>query len=119
MELGVEGRALLLSIMVVSLTTGACTTQAPATINSSTTSQSAFVTVTQDLDIPWALAFLPDGSFAFTERPGNLRAADSQGKLGPEAIRVDGVTAQGEGGLLGLALHPDFGSNHLLYVYHT
>ncbi len=71
--------------------------------------------VASDLDIPWEIAFLPDGDFLVTERPGQLI------RIGEDkvAIPIEGVRHQGEGGLLGLALHPDFEQNNLLYLYLT
>jgi len=71
--------------------------------------------VAQDLDIPWEVAFLPDGEMLITERPGKLL------KIGEDrnVIEIQGVQHVGEGGLMGLALHPDFGKNQLLYLYFT
>lgn len=72
--------------------------------------------VAQDLEIPWEIAFLPDGSLLVTERPGRLvRILSTERKT----IQVEGVEHVGEGGLLGLALDPDYQNNHLLYLYHT
>ena len=73
------------------------------------------VVVAQDLKIPWALAFLPDGDILVTERPGTLRRIGQNGAV----ITVEGVTHVGEGGLLGLALHPKFKENSWLYLYLT
>ncbi|MBI3251490.1 MAG: PQQ-dependent sugar dehydrogenase [Candidatus Andersenbacteria bacterium] len=71
--------------------------------------------VSDSLDIPWEIAFLPDGSLLVTERPGKLL------KIGTNkiAIPIQGVLHRGEGGLLGLALHPDFARNNLIYLYLT
>jgi len=71
--------------------------------------------VAQDLDIPWEIAFLPDGDLLITERSGSLL------RLGKDnaSISVEGVAHIGEGGLLGLALHPDFEQNNTLYLYLT
>jgi glucose/arabinose dehydrogenase len=78
------------------------------------------VAIAKNLDIPWSLAFLPDGSIIFTERQGRIKLIDAKEGLLPQPLRVmDEVAHVGEGGLLGLALHPNFISNHLLYVYHT
>ncbi len=68
-----------------------------------------------DLNIPWEIAFLPDGSMLVTERSGNLL------KIGQDRIKipVQGVNHIGEGGLLGLALHPGFASNNFIYLYLT
>ena len=76
--------------------------------------------VATGLEIPWALDFLPDGVILFTERPGKVRLIDSSGNLQskPVATLTD-VKPIGEGGLLGLALHPDFVNNHFVYLYYT
>jgi glucose/arabinose dehydrogenase len=69
----------------------------------------------QDLTIPWEIVFLPDGDMLVTERPGQvLRIGDDR-----RAIPLEGVEHTGEGGLLGMTLHPDFGSNNQLYLYYT
>jgi len=71
--------------------------------------------VAQNLEIPWEIAFLPSGEILVTERPGRLL------KIGQDktVIEVSGVRHIGEGGLLGLALHPDFANNQLIYLYLT
>src|SRR3989338_1427956 len=87
---------------------------------SSDNSVSAVSVIAQQLDTPWALAFLPDNSILFTERPGRIRFIDNSGKLDLTPITtVAGVKEIGEGGLLGLTLHPDFSTNHYLYLYYT
>ena len=77
-------------------------------------------TVARGLEVPWEIAFLPDGRALVTERPGRVRLLTKAGRLrrGPAArIRV---SADGEGGLLGLALDPRFGSgNRFVYLYYT
>jgi aldose sugar dehydrogenase len=75
--------------------------------------------VAAGLEIPWGVAFLPDGDILVTERPGTVRAV-RDGRLADEPVaRVDGTVHQGEGGLLGIALHPEFERNRLAYVYYT
>lgn len=72
------------------------------------------------LEIPWALAFLPDGQVLVTERPGKVRLINSQGELQKEPIYIVGVVkADGEGGLLGVAIDPNYRSNHFIYLYYT
>lgn len=71
--------------------------------------------VTQGLKIPWEMVFLPDGDLLVTERPGTLKRIGRDGAV----IPVDGVAHRGEGGLLGMALHPRFIDNHLVYLYLT
>ncbi len=73
--------------------------------------------VAQNLEIPWALAFAPDGRLFVTERPGRLRVL-KEGKLHLVGTLAE-VVHIGEGGLMGLALHPRFAQNHLLYVCYT
>jgi glucose/arabinose dehydrogenase len=76
-------------------------------------------TVVGGLEVPWALAWAPDGRLLFTERPGRLRAV-ADGQLLPEPLAVlPASRATAEGGLMGLALAPDFASSGALYVYYT
>ncbi|MCH8860625.1 MAG: PQQ-dependent sugar dehydrogenase [Thaumarchaeota archaeon] len=74
-------------------------------------------TIAENLEIPWAIAFSPDGRIFFTERVGALRVIED-GQLNPEPVTSIDVGA-GEGGLLGLALDPSFEQNHYLYLYYT
>lgn len=71
--------------------------------------------VANKLDIPWEIAFLPDGDLLVTERPGTLRRIGEDGQV----FTIEGVEHAGEGGLMGLALHPDFADNRQLYLYLT
>lgn len=76
--------------------------------------------VTENLDTPWAMVFLPDKSMLVTERPGRVRLVDSNGNLRSEAVAVIGNAKEiGEGGLLGIVLHPDFSANNYVYLYYT
>lgn len=72
-------------------------------------------TVLRDLDIPWALGITPDGTMLITQRAGQLLRVDDD----RTPIQVSGVAHEGEGGLLGLALHPDFAKNGQVYLYMT
>lgn len=74
--------------------------------------------VTKDLDTPWALAFLPDKRMLVTERPGRLVQVESDGGKKTVAT-LSQVEEVGEGGLLGITLHPEFTSNHFVYLYYT
>ncbi len=74
-------------------------------------------TVTEGLEYPWGLAFLPDGRMLVTERPGRLRLVDADGRLHPQPVSgVPAVAAVGQGGLLDVALHPDFARNRWIYL---
>ncbi len=71
--------------------------------------------LTKDLESPWGLAFLPDGGMLVTERPGRLRVI-RDGKLDPKPIEgLPDLVSTGISGLFGLALHPDFARNRLVY----
>ncbi len=78
--------------------------------------------VAENLEVPWSIAFAPDGRIFFTERPGRVRVIEN-GKLKEKPIHVFAdVELDGETGLMGMALHPDFSENRLMYfayVYDT
>ena len=76
-------------------------------------------TVATGLEIPWEIAFMPDGRALVTERPGRVRLLDADGKLQADPVAEVDVSEQGEGGLLGLALDPQFRDNRLVYLYFT
>lgn len=76
-------------------------------------------TLVTGLEVPWEIVFLPDGRALVTERPGRVRVISAAGELlGRPAAEVP-VSALGEGGLLGLALDPEFERNDLVYTYYT
>jgi len=76
----------------------------------------AFTTriVASGLEIPWGMAFLPDGALLVTERPGRMRIVRN-GVVSAPVQGVPPVDAAGQGGLLDVALDPAFATNGLLY----
>ncbi|MGK2740310.1 PQQ-dependent sugar dehydrogenase [Tepidicaulis sp. LMO-SS28] len=73
-------------------------------------------TVAAGLDFPWSLAFLPDGDMLVTERGGDLRII-RDGALLPEPVSgVPESFVAGQGGLMEIALHPDFEENNQIYL---
>lgn len=74
------------------------------------------VEIAGNLDRPWGLAFLPDGTMLVTERSGQLRRVDAQGKLGQPLRGVPSVAARGQGGLLDVVLSPGFKSDRWVYL---
>ncbi len=72
--------------------------------------------LSQGLEHPWALAFLPSGRMLVTERPGRLRLVEADGRVGPPIRGVPEVAASGQGGLLDVMLDGDFARNRLLYL---
>lgn len=74
------------------------------------------VAVVEGLEHPWGLAFLPSGDILVTERPGRLRRVSAD-RLEPEPITgLPDVAAGGQGGLMDVAVHPDFARNQLVYL---
>ncbi len=117
---------LLLNLLVLT----ACTAEAPDPGTSSSSSAASIAVsseasstvaaqpvtiVATGLQIPWSIAFLPGGELLVTERPGRVVRIGTDQKTYP----IEGVRHRGEGGLLGIALHPDFASNHFVYLYMT
>ncbi len=101
---------------VTALTT--LTATPPVTPNEVDSPLAAFVA--RNLEIPWALDFLPDRSMLFTERPGRVRLVDASGGLVSQPLLVvPDVAHTGEGGLLGIAVHPDFNRNAFVFIYYT
>ena len=72
-----------------------------------------------DLDVPWGIDFLPDGSALVAQRDSAAVARVAPDGQTSEAGTIDGVAHGGEGGLLGLALDPDFPEEPYAYVYYT
>lgn len=90
-------------------------------IKKSTEAQERVEVIAENLNIPWEVAFLPfdfaqgeHGEILVTERPGNLLLIKKKQK-----ISIKGVKPIGEGGLLGIAIHPDFKNNQYVYLYYT
>ncbi len=72
-------------------------------------------TVAKGLTHPWGLQFLPDGRMLVTERPGRLRIVARDGTLSPVIAGVPKVHASGQGGLLDVALAPDFATSQEIF----
>ncbi|HEY8991911.1 MAG TPA: PQQ-dependent sugar dehydrogenase [Luteolibacter sp.] len=73
--------------------------------------------VASGLVTPWAIAFLPDGRKLVTERAGRLRIVEADGRLDPQP--VEGIPESielGQGGLMEVALHPDYAKNGWVYL---
>ncbi|MCA2214824.1 PQQ-dependent sugar dehydrogenase [Jidongwangia harbinensis] len=93
---------------------------APSTAPTGTPDLGAPETVATDLNVPWGLAFLPDGSALVAQRDSGVIVQVTPGGGAPrEAYRVAGVDAGGEGGLLGVALARDYPKTRWVYAYYT
>lgn len=69
----------------------------------------------EGLKSPWGITVLPDGRFLVTEKEGTMRIVGSDGKLSEPITGLPKVDSDGQGGLLGLTLDPQFASNRMVY----
>lgn len=74
--------------------------------------------IVKNLEIPWGVAFLPQGEMLITERPGRLLLRKTDGSI-KQIQGLPKIRASGESGLLGIALHPKFDENKWVYLYFT
>ena len=91
----------------------------PATKDNANQTNKGIRTIAQNLDVPWAIDIAVDNRIFFTEKPGRLGMIHANGTLASESVVNIHTEDIGEAGLMGLALHPNFTQNHLMYVYHT
>jgi glucose/arabinose dehydrogenase len=75
--------------------------------------------VASGLEHPWGFEFLPDGRIIVTERPGRVRLIAGDGTLSPPLAGVPRVRAQGQGGMLDVALDPDFAANARVWLCYS
>lgn len=107
------------SLALVTVATACAAHPVPAQTHSSQHHTFRTVNVVEGLEHPWGMAFLPDGSILITERPGRLRIV-REGVLHPQPISgVPEVYARGQGGLLDVAIHPDFANNRFVYLSYS
>ena len=71
--------------------------------------------ITSELNSPWGIAVLPDGRLLITEKEGVLRIVSADGNVSPAITGLPKVDSDGQGGLLGITLDPDFSSNRMIY----
>ena len=76
-------------------------------------------TVAAGLEIPWGLAFLPDGRLLVTEKRGALRIVETDGSLSEPVGDVPAVHSEGQGGLMDVALHPEYEHNRWIYLSYS
>jgi glucose/arabinose dehydrogenase len=112
----------IITVLLCLTLTTACSVQ-PLSASSTLETEEltiGYKVITQELSHPWSLAFLPDGSMLVTEKAGRLRYLDAAGNLDPKPI--DGlpvIRPHGQGGLLDVAIHPQFDTNRYLYISYT
>jgi glucose/arabinose dehydrogenase len=76
-------------------------------------------TIAKDLHVPWGIAFLPDGSALVTERTTHRILQIGKDLRVTEIGKIGEATGGGEGGLLGIAVSPDYATDHLIFLYYT
>lgn len=115
--------ATLVFILIAAPLVAQCKAQPPRTGSAQASAQPRSIdgnitveTVASGLVHPWALAFLPDGRILVTERPGRLRIVDTSGRLSEPLAGVPAVQAVSQGGLLDVAIDPNFAQNQLVYL---
>lgn len=74
-----------------------------------------FKILTESLEHPWGIAILPDGRLLITQKAGTLRIATPSGKISEEITGLPTVNDNGQGGLLGIAIDPNFTKNRMVY----
>ena len=79
----------------------------------------AVETVAPGLEHPWGMALLPDGAILVTERPGRLRVVAPDGTVSEPLAGVPEVFAEGQGGLLDVALGASFATDRTVYLYYA
>ncbi|RDI42926.1 PQQ-dependent sugar dehydrogenase [Nocardia mexicana] len=75
--------------------------------------------IARGIQVPWGLAFLPDGAALVAERNSGAILRVSPGSAPQQVYRMPDVVARGEGGLLGVAVPPDHAENRYVYAYFT
>lgn len=76
-------------------------------------------TVATGLQNPWAVAFLPEGRFLVTERPGRMRVLEADGKVNPSLAGLPAIATGGQGGLLDVVTDADFAKNRTVYFCYS
>jgi glucose/arabinose dehydrogenase len=104
------------TLLLLFLLLPALTASAGTTVVDTKAHRVRIVTVADGLEHPWGLAFLPDGRMLVTEREGRLRIVGRDGRLDPVPVAgLPRIDPQGQGGLLDVAVHPQFASNGWIY----
>ena len=109
-------RHVTLSVLFALLLVAPSTALAQADVRGSTHHGYQVVTVVDGLEVPWSMAFLPNGDMLVTERPGRLRIVRDGQLLADSVPGVPEVFGEGQGGLFDVLLHPDFTTNRLVYL---
>lgn len=111
---GIAAVVISVGVMAAILVFGHQESQPPSTVETQNVSTERVDTLMSGLDTPWTITHVDGVGMIVSERSGRLSfGAD----LNP--IVIDDVTDEAEGGLMGIVGHPDFATNHRLYMYYT
>jgi glucose/arabinose dehydrogenase len=105
-----------LALLPLLLLTSAALAQSEPVLVKTQKANLAVETIATGLQNPWGLVFLPDGRALVTERPGRLRIIGKDNKLSDPVAGVPDVAAVGQGGLLDVALSPDFAKDSFIFL---
>ncbi|MBI2430591.1 MAG: PQQ-dependent sugar dehydrogenase [Candidatus Levybacteria bacterium] len=107
---------LIIALLLILLTIGLLfSAQAPSPTNAPA---EKITIIAKSLEVPWALAFLPDGNLLVTERKGSVKGIDIKTQDVKNIAQIQ-VKQTGESGLHGIAVHPDFPQKKYIYLYYT
>jgi aldose sugar dehydrogenase len=109
---------LLISLSFSFLISSACSVAEESGVYTSEKYSFTIETVVEGLEHPWAVDFLPDGRMLVTEKPGRLRVV-SNGKLSEPVTGLPKIKEKGQGGLLDIALDPDYKNNQIIYLSYS
>ncbi len=103
-------------LSIVLITFASCAQQTESEIKAETPKKINYTSevVVSDLDIPWGMVFLPDGSMLITEKTGELIHYKDGSKTNIEGLPE--IYVRGQGGLMDLELHPDYKNNGWIYI---
>ncbi len=103
-------------LSIVLITFASCAQQTESEIKAETPTKINYTSevVVSDLDIPWGMVFLPDGSMLITEKTGELIHYKDGSKTNIEGLPE--IYVRGQGGLMDLELHPDYKNNGWIYI---
>jgi glucose/arabinose dehydrogenase len=118
------GRTARLTGLTLVLTTSACAQRPEGPAQASPQPRPERGTLTIDtvatgLVHPWAVALIPDGRFIVTERGGQIRVVDRNGTVSPPLAGVPAVAARSQGGLLDVAIDPQFTENQRIFFSYS
>ena len=114
-----SSKIVILFLLIVTAAAAFGVNQTPTPGQTNTPSEKITV-IAKNLQVPWALAFLPSEEILVTERVGYVKIIKKDGSISPSIIaQISDLVVSGEGGLLGIAIDPRWQSYAYVYLYYT